>query len=112
MCNPTLTCVFCAEDVVAFAQDLAFDPASSSTSQLVPCSSDKCLCGRPACGCSDRQECTYQRTYGAARVLAPGSLLDAPMQAGLACKCGGRQQQGQEAWLTGTWQSRYRSGGC
>ena len=45
-------------------QDAAFDPEASSTSARIPCSSDKCACGRPPCGCSDTQLCTYQRTYG------------------------------------------------
>ena len=45
-------------------QDAAFDPEASSTSLLIPCSSEKCVCGRPPCGCSDTQQCTYQRTYG------------------------------------------------
>jgi len=58
------TCLAVCVTRAPAAQDLAFDPASSLTSQLVPCGSAKCLCGRPACGCSDNNECTYQRTYG------------------------------------------------
>ncbi len=46
-------------------QDAAFDPASSSSSAIIGCDSDKCICGRPPCGCSEKRECTYQRTYGA-----------------------------------------------
>ena len=51
--------------VCTCAQDAAFDPSSSSSSVKIPCGSEKCMCGRPPCGCSDTQECTYQRTYGA-----------------------------------------------
>ena len=45
-------------------QDAAFDPKASSTAAEIPCGSEKCICGRPPCGCSEAQQCTYQRTYG------------------------------------------------
>ena len=61
---------------VACVQDAAFDPSSSTSSVKIPCGSEKCLCGRPPCGCSDSQECTYQRTYGARS--APSVLLSDP----------------------------------
>ena len=45
-------------------QDAAFDPVASSTSGIVSCGNEKCVCGRPACSCSTDNLCMYSRTYG------------------------------------------------
>ncbi len=44
---------------------VAFDPEGSGSVLDVGCASEQCVCGRPACGCSSQQQCTYSRTYGA-----------------------------------------------
>ena len=46
---------------------VAFDPEGSGSVTDVGCASEQCVCGRPACGCSSQQQCTYSRTYGALR---------------------------------------------
>ncbi|KAK9843713.1 hypothetical protein WJX81_003429 [Elliptochloris bilobata] len=74
-------CASCGKNCGPHHKDLAFDPASSTTSQLVPCGSEKCLCGRPACGCSDKHECTYQRTY-AEQSSSAGLLVADQLQVG------------------------------
>ena len=56
-------------------QDAAFDPRLSSTSKLIPCESDKCLCGSPHCACSDTQQCMYTRSY-AEQSSSSGVLLE------------------------------------
>ncbi|KAK9808090.1 hypothetical protein WJX73_004596 [Symbiochloris irregularis] len=56
-------CASCGAKCGPHHKDAAFDPAASSTAKPVACDSNQCSCGRPACGCSQQQECTYQRNY-------------------------------------------------
>ncbi|CAK0779405.1 hypothetical protein CVIRNUC_004765 [Coccomyxa viridis] len=72
-------CASCGRNCGPHHKDAAFDPEASSTSARIPCSSDKCACGRPPCGCSDTQLCTYQRTY-AEQSSSSGLLMGDQLQ--------------------------------
>lgn len=56
---------FLTKALLTIFRDLAFDPGASSSVVEVSCGADECQCGPPACGCSDKQQCTYSRSYGA-----------------------------------------------
>lgn len=55
-------CASCGAGCGPNHQSPAFDPAKSSTAQLIGCSSPKCMCGSPKCSC-DAAQCTYTRSY-------------------------------------------------
>ncbi|BDA43922.1 Aspartic proteinase Asp1 [Coccomyxa sp. Obi] len=72
-------CASCGRNCGPHHKDAAFDPASSSSSAIIGCDSDKCICGRPPCGCSQKGECTYQRTY-AEQSSSAGLLVSDQLQ--------------------------------
>nr|BBK07876.1 aspartyl protease family protein [Coccomyxa sp. KJ] len=72
-------CASCGRNCGPHHKDAAFDPASSSSSAIIGCDSDKCICGRPPCGCSEKRECTYQRTY-AEQSSSAGLLVSDQLQ--------------------------------
>jgi Xylanase inhibitor N-terminal len=68
-------CANCGSACGPHHKGVAFDPRSSASATPINCGAEKCICGRPACGCSPQQECTYTRTYGEAVTALEGIRL-------------------------------------
>lgn len=74
-------CATCGQNCGPHHKDAAFDPVASTSSNIITCGNQKCVCGRPACTCSPENLCMYSRTY-AEQSSSAGVLVEDKMQLG------------------------------